>query len=120
MAEEPSAIPRTIVVMVTSQAENRSCSILVSIFLINDNPPIVNLSGSELPDSTNFTVGLNYSFLRPQRVSIAAPSASISDRDAGGRVASLLVQLVMGRTGDRVLIGGGVCPEGEEPACYLR
>ena len=106
--------------MATSQVESRSCTILLSVLLINDNPPIVDLSGSELPDSTNFTVGLNYSFVRPQRVSIAASTASISDSDAGGRIASLLVHLDTGRPGDRVLMGGGVCPEGGEPACYLR
>ena len=70
-ASEPSGQPREVSLSVTQNGGvPPSCSVMVTVALINDNVPVVDLSGPAVPS-------VNYS-TSPQRA-IASPTARLVD-----------------------------------------
>lgn len=120
-ASEPSIAQRTITVFISSPNDTQSCSILVSISLVNDNAPVVNLSGSLAP-SINHTVPLNFSFLMgPASEWISTRDASVSDRDQNSRIESLVAELFPGQLGDRIYLCETVgCSDDGTRVCQLK
>lgn len=106
--------------MVSSPNDSQSCSILVSVVLVNDNLPVVDLNGPLQP-SINHTVMLNYNFASQASVWIASRDATISDLDSDGRVETLQVELTPGFPGDGVFLSDSVgCPIDNSSTCHLR
>lgn len=100
-----------------SSSDTQSCPLLVSITLINDNPPIVDLSGLS-SSSINHSVSLNYSFFESASVWVASRDATITDLDQDGRVVSIDVALTPGRPGDRIYLSESVgCPRNGATIC---
>ncbi len=114
--DEPSPITRVLTVTVSSDTDTQSCPITITLSLINDNTPVVDLSGSNSP-SQNHSISLTYNFFRGSGQAIATRNATITDMDIDGRVASLRVALEGGRSGDRVIFHNNRCPMNEEPLC---
>ena len=120
-AVEPSLIQRSIMVSVSSSDNTQSCTIIVSISPVNDNAPVVNLSGT-LDPSINHTVLLNYTFLSgPASEWISARDASVTDEDTDSRIESLTVELLPGQPGDRVFMSENLgCSLDDTSVCLLR
>ena len=89
------------VITVTSGSDSTQCSLIIAVQLINDNPPLMDLSGPSVP-TVNHSVYLEYNFFAPASEWIAARDAAITDRDQDGAVASMSVELSGGRAGDRI------------------
>ena len=120
-AVEPSLIPRSIMVSISSSDDTQSCPILVSISPVNDNAPEVDLSGP-LDPSINHTVLLNYTFLGgPASEWISARDASVIDQDIDGQIESLTVELLPGQPGDRIFMSEELgCSLDDTSVCLLR
>ena len=120
-AVEPSLIQRRITVSVSSSDNTQSCPIIVSISPVNDNAPVVDLSGTLNP-SINHTVLLNYTFLNgPASEWISARDASVTDEDIDGRIESLTVELLPGQPGDRIFMSESLgCSLDDTSMCLLR
>ena len=120
-AAEPSLIQRSITVSVSSSDNTQSCPIIVSISPVNDNAPVVDLSGPRDP-SINHTVLLNYTFLSgPASEWISARDASVTDEDTDSRIESLTVELLPGQPGDRVFMSENLgCSLDDTSVCLLR
>ena len=120
-AVEPSLIQRRIMISVSSSGDTQSCPILISITPVNDNPPVVDLSGPLAP-SINHTVMLNYTFLGgPASEWISTQDASVSDEDQNSRIESLTAELSPGQPGDRIFLSENLgCPFDDASVCLLR
>ena len=119
-ADEPAMVQRSINISVTSPTDSQSCNILVSIVLMNDNPPVIDLNGPLQP-SINYTVALNYSFMSQASVWIASRDASISDLDTDGRIERLEVNLMPGFPNDGIYLSEMIgCPIDNSSTCHLR
>ncbi len=120
-AVEPSLIQRRILISIISSDETQSCPILVSISPVNDNAPVVDLSGP-LDLSINHTVLLNYTFLDgPASEWISARDASVTDEDLDGYIESLTVELLPGQAGDRIFMSENLgCSFDDTSVCLLR
>ena len=120
-AIEPSLTQRTVVVSISSSDDTQSCNIIVSINPVNDNAPVVDLSGP-LDPSINHTVMLNYTFLMgPASEWISARDASVTDEDQNSRIESLTAELLPGRPGDRIYLSEGLgCSLDDTSVCLLR
>ncbi len=94
----------------------QSCQVIIFLALINDNTPVVDLSGPQVP-STNYSVSLTFSYSEGVGVAIAAENAAIFDADNDGQVASLSVSLEGGRSGDSLLLISSMCPDNGESLC---
>ena len=106
--------------LVNSPSGTQSCSILVSVVLVNDNRPVVDLNGPSQP-SINHSAVLNYNFLNQASVWVAARDATVSDLDANSRVESLQVDLAPGFPNDGVFLSVSVgCPIDNSSTCHLR
>lgn len=111
---------RSIAVMVSSPNDSQSCSVLVSVVLVNDNPPVVDSNGPLQP-SINHNVTLNYNFVSQASVWITSRDATVTDLDADGRVEMLQVELTPGFPGDGVFLSASVgCPIDSSSTCHLR
>jgi hypothetical protein len=120
MADEPARVQRSISLTVISPNDSQSCNVLVSVILVNDNPPVVDLNGPSLA-SINHSVMLNYTFINQASVWIAARDATVSDLDADGRIETLLVDLNPGFPNDGVFLSASVgCPIDNSSVCHLR
>jgi len=119
-ADEPTTGQRVITITAVGEDEvPQVCSILVSVFPVNDNPPVVDLSGEEAA-SVNYTRTLGYNFTFQGSVAVAANTASITDRD-GSLLRSLDVVLVPGYPNDGIFLAEEVgCPLDNTSMCYLR
>ncbi len=107
-------------ITVVGDGETVSCISMVSVFLINDNPPVVDLSGAG-STSINYTVALNYNFTRQASIPIASSEASITDADTNSPLRSLDVQLVPGYPNDGIFLGRRVgCPRDNSSTCHIR
>lgn len=119
-ASEPATVQRLITITVTTPNNSQSCSILVSITLINDNVPVVDLSGPDQP-SVNHTITLNYNFISQASEWIAARDASISDLDADSRIETLEVNLTVGFPNDGIYLSqSSGCPIDNSSTCHIR
>lgn len=116
-ADEPSSVTRRIVISVSDADNMQNCTIQVPIITINDNAPIVDLSGP-VQASINHSVSLSYTYFEPVGISIAANDVSITDADEDGHVISLNVTLEPHRPEDRLQFS--LCPGSDESTCYLR
>ena len=117
---EPAMETRSISVRVSGLNDSQSCNILVSISLVNDNPPVVDLNGPLQP-SINYSTALNYSFIRQNSVWIAARDATISDFDADGRTELVEINLIPGYPGDGIILSERVgCPIDNSSVCHIR
>ncbi len=117
---EPSMVQRSIHVTVNSPGDSQSCRILVSLLFVNDNPPIVDLSGPLQP-SINHTASLNYNFMSQASVPIASQDATITDLDADGRIESLEANLTAGFPNDGIFLSEtSGCPIDNSSTCHLR
>ena len=114
-AEEPSPTERVISVSVASRSEQRSCTVMLRVMLVNDNPPVVDLNGPEASVDNN--VEVDFSFFETASVPIAE-FAEISDADSDGTVVSLTLQLMPGRPGDRLRLDD--CLDSSAPSCHLQ
>lgn len=115
--DEPTSVVRSLIIAVGNQMEMQSCSLVISVLLINDNPPVVDLSGLSSP-SINHSVSLNFSFFERASVMIASRDATITDVDEDSRIVSLDVVLTPGRPGDRIYLSQRVgCPRTRAPVC---
>lgn len=106
--------------MVNAPDDSGSCSVLVSLVLRNDNPPVVDLSG---PGDTpiNHTLSLNYNFVSQASEWIAARDASISDLDADGRIELLEANLTPGFPNDGIFLSAtSGCPIDNSSTCHIR
>lgn len=100
--------------------DSMSCQILVSLVLVNDNPPMVDLSGSLQP-TINYTTSLNYNFMTQGTVPIASQEATITDLDQDARIESLQVNLVLGSQNDGIYLSEtSGCPIDNSSTCHLR
>lgn len=107
--------------MVASPSDSRSCDILVSVALRNDNPPVVDLSGAQDPSSINRSFSLNYTFVSQSSQWIAARDGSISDLDADGRIEMLQADLTPGQANDGIFLSASSgCPIDNSSTCHLR
>lgn len=105
---------------ITSPSDSQSCNIVVSVLLVNDNRPVVDLNGPLQP-SINHTVALNYNFINQASEWIASRDATISDLDLDGRIETLLVDLTPGFPNDVVFLSTSVgCPIDNSSTCHLR
>lgn len=105
---------------VNTPTVSRSCSILVSLVLVNDNPPVVDLNGPLQP-SINRTVTLNYNFMSQGTVQVASRDATITDSDTDGRVELLEVTLFPGFPDDGIYLSeSSGCPIDASSTCHLR
>ena len=88
---------------------------------MNDNAPVVDLSGP-LDPSINHTVLLNYTFFNgPASEWISARDASVMDEDIDGRIESLTVELLPGQSGDRIFMSESLgCSLDDTSMCLLR
>ena len=120
-ASEPSTAQRTIMIFISSPNDTQSCSIVVTISLINDNAPVVDLSGPLIP-SVNHSVLLNFSFLvGPASEWISTRDASVSDQDQNSRIESLVAELLPGQLGDRIYLSETVgCSDDGSSVCQLK
>lgn len=108
---------RSIVISVSDADSMQNCTIHIPITLINDNIPIVDLSGPAQA-SINHSVSLNYTYFEPLGISIAATDASIADADEDSRIIMLNVTLEPYRSEDRLQFN--LCPNSDGPTCHLR
>lgn len=118
-ADEPPSSPRTLTITTTSLTDQASCSVMITISLVNDHPSVIDLNGPSSP-SINHSVSLSYSFFHPTRASVVAEDVTISDPDEDGVVSSLLVELRPGRPQDRLVLSDTLCPDNQESVCHLR
>lgn len=116
-ADEPPSVTRRIVIAVSDAENVQNCTIRVPIILINDNAPIVDLSGPTRA-SINHSVSLSYTYFEPVGVSIAASDVSITDADGDSRIISLNVTLEPNRPEDRLQFN--LCQDSDGPTCHLR
>lgn len=116
---EPFSGQRIISVGVLGQNSSQSCTIMVAIRLVNDNPPLVDLSGQQ--PSINYTRALNYSFVQQNSVPIASRRARIRDRDEDSQLRSLDVELVPGYPNDGIFLSENVgCSIDNTSTCHIR
>ena len=80
---------------VGSLTASRSCGLLVTVRLVNDNPPVVDLNGPALP-SINHAATLIF-HVPVNTTTIASPDVAIMDLDEDGRIEELVVNLTVGR-----------------------
>ena len=120
-ASEPSLAQRMITLVISSPNDTQSCNILVSIGPVNDNVPVVDLSGPSVP-SINHTVELNYTFLTgPSSEWIASCTATVSDQDQNGRIESLTAELTPGQPADRIYLNDDLgCSLDDTRICLLK
>ena len=120
-ASEPSLSQRTITVFIRSPNDTQSCNVLVSIEPVNDNLPVVDLSGPSIP-SINHTVEVNYTFVNgPSSEWISSRDATISDQDQNALIESLTAELVPRQPGDRIFLSDTLgCSHGETSICLLK
>ena len=118
-ADEPASSTRLVRVTVYQVSYNSSCSIPVDIVLVNDNMPVVDLNGLDVPGvDVNVSTSFNHNFLTRVRV---ASSAELADQDKDGRIQVINISLVPGMTGDRLVFDEDVCINAtNEDTCYLR
>lgn len=116
-ADEPAMVQRSVVVSVTTPSDTRTCSVLVSVQLVNDNVPVVDLSGP-LEPFTNLSLVLDYNFISQASVWVSSRDATISDADADGRIEMLLIDLTPGFPNDGLYLVG--CPVDDSSVCHLR
>jgi len=92
----------------------------VSVLLVNDNPPVVDLNGAAL-SSINYSTSLNYNFTNQNSVPVAARDATISDPDRDGRIVGLEVNLTAGLPNDGIYLSeSSACPIDNSSTCHLR
>ena len=116
-ADEPAPAIRSLIITVTSAGDSTQCSLMIAVQLVNDNPPVVDLSGPSV-STLNHSVYLEYSFFAPASEWIAARDAAITDRDQDGAVAGMNVELSGGRAGDRIYLSETVgCPMNGVSTC---
>ena len=84
-----------------------SCSVTVEVVLVNDNTPVVDLSGPQDP-SLDYSTSVTYA-LPSARVAIASSMAQLSDMDRDSSITTVEVLLAPGQQGDRILFQS-VCP----------
>lgn len=107
-ADEPSGQTRRINLSVQQvDGASASCSVTVEVVLVNDNTPVVDLSGPQDP-SLDYSTTVTYA-LPPVRVTIASSMARLSDVDRDGSITTVEVSLTPGQQGDRILFQS-VCP----------
>lgn len=119
-ASEPSGQPREVSLSVTQNGGvPPSCSVMVTVALINDNVPVVDLSGPAVP-SVNYSTSVAYT-VPPQRVSIASPTARLVDLDSDSAITTVAITLSPGQQGDQLVLHG-LCSGGAAPptTCSLR
>ena len=126
---EPSAEQRNISVTVESLAASQSCGLLVSILLVNDNPPVVDLNG---PSLTSVNHAASVVFDMPiNSAAIASPDATITDLDQDGRIETVVVNLTatVPNADDRICLGNipevhvgefSSCQDEEFSTCHFR
>ena len=91
---------------------------MVTVVLINDNVPFVDLSGPAVP-SANYSTSVAYT-VPSQRISIASPTARIVDLDSDSVINAVDITLSPGQQGDQLVLHG-VCPDAAPPTtCSLR
>lgn len=113
-------VQRSVVVSVTTPNDMRSCTVLVSVLLVNDNAPVVDLSGPLQP-FTNLSLALDYNFVSQASVWVSSRDATISDADADSRVETLLIDLTPGFPNDGIYLSRSVgCPVDDSSVCHLR
>lgn len=121
-ADELSSFTRTVDVTIFQPMENSTCQISIDVSLINDNVPVVDLNGPEQLFQ-NYSTTVAYSYLSPNSVNIASSDAQIIDLDMESTVVSLMVELIAGQDGDRLLFNTNLCPlfvSTDSNTCYLR
>lgn len=102
----------------TNGVTSGSCVVMVQLALINDNVPVVDLSGPQ-QSTVDYTTSVTYS--EPSsRISIASSMARVYDMDSNSRIASVSITLSPGRTGDRLVIHN-MCQVTEATTnCFVR
>ena len=118
-ADEPSLVPRSLTVSVTSVSEMQACSIGINISPLNDHSPVIYLSGP-VSLSINYSTSIDYSIFTVNRATVASDGVTISDGDVGAVVRSVQVELVMGGEGDRLVLNEELCMDSSESTCHLR
>ena len=109
VASEPSSKPRQISLSVTDNGgSNSSCIVMVDVVLINDNVPVVDLSGVAGP-TINYTTTVGYA-VPPQQVSIASPTAHLIDNDSNGVITMVNITLSQGQQEDQLVF---------HPMCFI-
>ena len=98
---------------------NVSCTKLIDIDLINDNQPVVDLTGPS--DSTiNRTAQIVHNYLTPNQTLIAGENATITDLDADGVVQSLSMELTSNEFGDKLILNPDICIVLTATVCYIK
>ena len=118
-ASEPEAAQRVVSIIVYQSSASVSCSVPVSIQLINDNKPVVDLSGPS-DSSINRTTTISYNYLSPTSVAVASENATIIDADADSVVSGFDVNIILARSGDRLIINPDICASTSESLCYIK
>ena len=123
-AEEPSSETRQIVLTVYQPSTNTSCLVLVTIQLVNDNRPVLDLNGPN-KSGINYTTTVSYYLysnnLFGNVVRIAPYDITITDDDADSRIISIELTLSPGMEGDRIFMVCQPLYENREAgSCYLR
>ncbi len=118
-ADEPATVQRSITITVDSLQDMRSCGLMVYLVLINDNPPVVDLSGPLQP-SVNRTTSLSFDFINGASVPIAAQDAAITDLDADGRIERLEAILTPIFEYDGIYLSESTACDNFSSTCHLR
>lgn len=119
-AEEPSSETRQISLTVYPPSASASCLVLVTIQLINDNRPVLDLNGPN-KSGINYTTTVSYNHQSPAKVHIAASDSTITDDDVDSRIMSIELILSSVVEGDKILFDATICQSNSEAgSCYLR
>ena len=119
--EEPLSITRQILVTLHQpySVPTVNCSIIVSMMLINDHVPTVDLRGPD-SDGVNYTTSIISQYQGQNRVLIADRNSSITDLDSESVLVSMSVSLVSHIEGDALVFDIGGCnPSGSTGTCYV-
>lgn len=119
--EEPLSTTRQILVTLHQpySVPTVNCSIIVSMMLINDHVPTVDLRGLD-SDEVNYTTSIISQYQGQNRVLIADKNSSITDLDSESVLVSMSVSLVSHIEGDALVFDIGGCnPSGSTGTCYV-
>ena len=98
---------------------NVSCTRRIDIALINDNEPVVDLTGP-IDSTINRTAQIVHNYLNPNHILIAGENATITDLDADGVVQSLSMELTSNEFGDKLILNPDICSVLTATICFIK
>ena len=119
-ADEPCDTERLVFITIYQFSTNITCSISININLINDNSPVVDLSGPDEP-TINRNTSLNFGYPYSNRVSISSENATVSDADIDSVIQNITVSFKQKKIGDRLILNPDICYEHATAAtCFIK